>query len=106
MVEQRILNFYSKGLNHGNELIQFVFRNSLLTPSSIVKNVNFIIKKHNISYNEIFNGIKFKLNNHVNAEPWKINFINEVLLLIDNGNYVPDFAFYEFKQILNYLCTY
>ena len=33
------------------------------------------------------------------------NEFDKVFLSIDHGIYAPNFCFYEFKQILNYLCT-
>ena len=49
IMEQRILNFYIKGLSHNNDLVNYVFKNAILSYSSVVvKNINFIINKHKL----------------------------------------------------------
>ena len=71
----------------------------------MLKKLNIINKQHNLGYLEVFKGHKYKLKSTINFEQWKMNLINEVLLSIDHGIYAPNFCLYEFKQILDYLCT-
>ena len=108
MIENRILNFVIKGIHHDNELISFFFKNSLMDCrcSYLTKNINKIVKKHNLLYVNIFQNIKVKLKNVINVENdlWKIDLIKEILSLRDDNNFnflnVDDL-----NSILIFLCT-
>ena len=69
----------------------------------MTKNLNSIIKKHNLSYYNLFDGRKIKLNSFSFDNCRKIKMIKEIL-------HMRDFAFFdvpnldEMNSILDFLC--
>ena len=106
IVQQRILNFLILGLSHSNGVVNFIFRNCIMSYSSyLVKNLNIIMQQHKIRYFDIFKGKKLKLfDADIFDEKWKINFINELIDCIENDN-ISGFSRQEMSLMLNFLCT-
>ena len=93
IIEERILNFIIKGLVHENSVVNFFFKNSLVSNpfSYSLKNLNLVLGKYHIKYHQIFHGKKIKLNTNSDngRKHWKINLIKELLHSRDYEIYEP-----------------
>lgn len=83
IIMNRMLNFYLTGLNNKDNIIDFFFRNNLLSNSSYVStNISKILGKFNISYDEMFylnrNKIKCKINKKRGTKDWRCNMIENL----------------------------
>ena len=84
IVQQRTLNFYIGGLSHDNLLIRNFFYNSFTGNYSFVqRNLNIIIKNHEIEYFDIFYGRKVKFGQEECDEKWRLSIILELIELRD-----------------------
>ena len=104
VIENRQFNFLARGLNHSNDFINFIFKNSIMSNTSFVtRNVNKIISKHKLSYYDIFTDRKFRFSIDNFNDYWRINMIKEIL-------YIRDFNLYDFLNsheignLLHYNC--
>ena len=104
VIENRQFNFLARGLNHSNDFINFIFKNSIMSNTSFVtRNVNKIISKHKLSYYDIFTDRKFRFSIDNFNDYWRINMIKEIL-------YIRDFNLYDFLNsheignLLHYIC--
>ena len=89
IIQERVLNLYRQGINHQNELISNIFRNSLLTnlpPLTI--NINQILKEFKIKYSQLFQVRKIKLK-HETQNLWRINMLKELI-------HIRDFKLFNF----------
>ena len=88
IIHNRFLNFFIRGVNHDNNLIEFMFKNCLLGfDSYFVRNLNIIFEKYDIPYTDIFSRKHFKLSRRDNSQPWKPILIKELLFLRDENLY-------------------
>ena len=104
MIEQRILNFFRKMLNHDNQLVKFISSFTLSNNFSYMyKNLISILYKHSISYEKLYNNQSIKINENVSSN-WKIPIIRELILIRDQLLHV-NLNEKEIKELLKYLCT-
>ena len=62
ILQQRFLNFFVFGINHDNESIAYIFKNSLFAQNSqLLRQLNIILNSHGIPYFKIFKKAKIKL---------------------------------------------
>ena len=104
IIENRFINFLIDGVNSRSSLIKFIFRNSLTTPSKLVRNLNIVLYKHRINYSRIFNGRKIRVNDQNCVDKWRLDMIRELLCMRD-FNEINILNKNEIQNILNYLCT-
>ena len=105
-IENRILNFIRRNINHRNVIVKNIFQNSLSTNNSyLVTNINKILWKYSLKYIDIFKNKKVYLNDWSETDDWKINIINELLGFRDGIISVAGFSGAEVKYILHSLCT-
>ena len=80
ILENRILNFVIKSVNHKNCIVKNIFLNSLSGYNSYFLGiVKIIILKYGIKFIDIFKNKKFLLNETKNDNGWEIKIINELL---------------------------
>ena len=87
---QRIFNFLLKGINHDNEMVKYVFRNSIFSYSSyFARNLNIIKTKYKLEQNREFDKAKFKVKTTENTEEiWKLNMIHEILSSFNGDSFI------------------
>ena len=108
IIMSRMLNFYLTGLNNNDNIINFFFRNSLLSNSSYVStNISKILGKFDISYVGMFslnkNKIKCKRNEKFGTKVWRCNMIEE-LMNISKTNLTTILDRTEANYMLNDIC--
>ena len=105
IIEQRQLNFIIKCLNHNSKLVQNITQNAFLCGKSyIVKNVNRILSKSNISYRNLFDGKKIKIERKL-CDKWRVDLIKELLFVRDQKLYI-ELDNDQFNSVLNYVCCF
>ena len=99
----RQLNFIIKCLNHNSKLVQNITQNAFLCGKSyIVKNVNRILSKSNVSYRNLFDGKKIKIKRKL-CDKWRIDLIKVLLCVRDQKLYI-DLDNDEFDCLCFKLC--
>ena len=106
VIYNRQLNFYIRGLSHDDPMINFHFKNALVSTFSFAaKNINTILKRLMLNYSILFNGNKHKIHKETNRELWRVNMIFELCHMRDD----KDFSFLtkdEIKNLLFYISTF
>ena len=110
IIMNRILNFFTSGVNHNCALISDFFKNVLLSNSSHMStNVNTILQFLNVNYSDLFNlnkgQIRQLFENKTDEPDWRCNFMKELLFIRENQHSI-DLNENEIKMILEYLATY
>ena len=76
VIYNRQLNFYIRGLSHDDPMINFHFKNALVSTFSFAaKNINTILKRLMLNYSILFNGNKHKIHKETNRELWRVNIL-------------------------------
>ena len=105
MIYERQLNFITKGLYNDNNVVSFVFKNSLLfSKSYVIRNVNIILRHYEILYEELFLKKKFKFKYSSECD-WRINMIKEMLHMRD-FNLLEFLNVEELNLFINWLCCF
>ena len=110
IIMNRILNFFTSGLNHNCAIISDFFKNVLLSTSShMSKNVNTILQFLNVNSSDLFNlnkrQIRQLFENKTDEPDWRCHFIKELLFIREDQHSI-DLNNNEIKMILNYVSTY
>ena len=107
LICNRQLNFYIKGINNPNSLINFYFKNAFLSMSSFsITNLNNIMTMYNLPYSTLFVNRKVTLVNKTDDnEKWRINIIKELCNFKDFNNFSV-LSYNEINAILKFVCTY
>ena len=106
IIHSRMINFYINGLNHDNFIINTVFRNILVGKFSYFRrNINAILRLHNLNYDLLFENAKVKLKYKLCDEiGWKIILIKELLRIKENYDTEFMLSKPELQYILNSVC--
>ena len=89
IIETRMINFAIKGIHHPNPLVSDLFLSGLINIKSSYfgKNLNIILRKHNINYLDIFTSNRVKIQNVMGNSSWKASLIKEIISLRDFKTY-------------------
>ena len=88
IIQNRMLNFYIKGIAHCDPEISTIFKNSLLTNCSFsTKNLNIILNQFKIPYFDLFLCKKKKLNSVKCNERWRIDLIRELCIMREQRDF-------------------
>ena len=109
-IKRRILLFFEKGIKHESPSINFYFRNCLMNMnSSMFSNVSTICRISNFSIQNFSNISRADINksfkNLVKAD-WRVEFIAELMKIIDGILFLNDFNVDFIRQMLNFICTF
>ena len=109
-IKRRILLFFEKGIKHESPSINFYFRNCLMNMnSSMFSNVSAICRISNFSIQNFSNISRADINksfkNLVKAD-WRVEFIAELMKIIDGILFLNDFNVDFIRQMLNFICTF
>ena len=109
IIMSRTLNFFIGGLRHDSEVISGFFKNTLLSNSSyMLTNINTIIDKYNINYQDLFHISKAKVKKVIkeynNEYDWRSNIVKD-LLSIREGQRFSLLKPTEIKNHLHYITT-
>ena len=110
IIIQNMLSFFLNGLNHKSNMISFLFTNVLTSKSSVMlRNINTILQKANIKYEELFHinkdMVKNRLRERATQPDWRNNIIKE-LLNIRDSHLSCDLPHNEVNMMLKYLSTF
>ena len=110
IIMHRMSSFFLNGLHHSNDVVNTVFKNVLISNSSVMlRNLNTILVKHEIKYRDLFmlkkNAMKKKLETNNIVTNWRVHMIEELLNIREN-QLVCDLGQNEVKEVLHYLCTF
>ena len=107
-IYSRIICFAKKGLNHSNTLINFFFRNCVVNMYSYMsRNINIILRKLNISFNEMITRPESWLKSRcsaMSAPDWRARLVCE-LIQCREGSMQCDLDADQIKEMLTFLCT-
>ena len=109
IIMSRTINFFIGGLKHDSKVISDFFKNTLLSSSSfMLTNINTIINKYNINYQDLFSINKAKVKEIIkvynNEHDWRSNIVKE-LLSIREGQKFSILDPTEIKNRLHYITT-
>ena len=106
LLDQRILTFVQKCLNHENKLVQDVINNVLIENFSYVKrNINIIIDSYKIRYCDLFNERLLRIDMSIDTyTDWKTNIITELINCRD-GIAESILNFEEINHVIYDLCV-
>ena len=109
IIMSRMLNFFIGGLRHDSKIISDFFKNTLLSSSSfMLTNINTIINKYNINYQDLFHinkaKIKKVINDYNDEHDWRSNIVKD-LLSIREGQKFSILDPIEVKNRLHYITT-
>ena len=103
-IHKRMINFFIKGLSHDNEKVKFVFNQCLLENYSYIKrNINIIIDKNNLQYNQLLINKRINIIGN-NDENWLLNILNELLSMREN-KFFDFLSQSEINYLIFCLCT-
>ena len=110
IIMHRMLSFFLNGLNHKSNMISFLFTNVLTSKSSgMLRNINIILQKANIKYEELFhinkNMVKNRLRERATQPDWRTNIVKE-LLNIRDSQLSCGLDHNEVNTMLKYLSTF
>ena len=105
MLEQRFLNFIIEGISHDNFLVSNVFKNSIVYSSFILRNINSIFKKYNLSYEELFKNKRLVLKENINVDNWKVSVLKELIHMRD-FKLTESLSMEEIVFIINQICVF
>ena len=110
IIIHRMLCFFRNGLNHKSDMISLLFTNVLTSKSlGMLKNINIILQKANIKYEELFYINKDMVNNRLReraTQPdWRTNIVKE-LLNIRDSQLSCDLDHNAVNMMLKYLSTF
>ena len=73
------------GLDHQNESVKYIFQPPLFHQDSVVilRQINYTLEKHRISYLTLFRKHTVRLKNSMDEFSWKANVINELIYVKD-----------------------
>ena len=88
IIMHRMLSFFLNGLNHKSNMISFLFTNVLTSKySGMLRNINIILQKANIKYEELFHinkdMVKNRLRERATQLEWRTNIVEELLNIRD-----------------------
>ena len=87
IIQNRIINFCTRGLKHQNEFIKFIFNQCIIENFSYFKkNINIIINNFNLTYNDLVKIKHFNLEG-MKGETWKPNILTELLKMRDERSF-------------------
>ena len=109
IIMSRTLNFFIGGLRHDSRVISDILKNTLLSNSSyMLTNINTIIEKYNINYQDLFHISKAKVKKVIkeynNEYDWRSNIVKD-LLSTREGQRFSLLKPTEIKNHLHYITT-
>ena len=107
IVHNRFINFMRKGLVSENCLVNFMFKNSLTCPLSMIKRkLNTVLSKYDLAYLDLFEftGKKYDLVYNCQVEQWKLGLLKEVLNFRDKLS-LSFLNRNEIYNLINFICT-
>ena len=110
IIMHRMLSFFLNGLKHKSIMISFLFTNVLTSKSSdMLRNINTILQKANIKYEELFHinkvMVKNRLKERATQPDWRTNIVKE-LLDIRDGQLNCGLDHNEVNMMLKHLSTF
>ena len=110
IIMHRMSSFFINGYNHTNNVVNTFFKNTSISNSSIMKrNVNTILKKLKIKYEDFLllkkHEVKRIFQTNKTEPDWRVNMIEELLNIREN-QLECDLDQNEFKEILQYVCIF
>ena len=77
IIEQRFVNNVMYGLDHQNESVKYIFQTPLFHQDSVVilRQINYTLEKHRISYLTLFRKHTVRLKNSMGDFSWMTNAI-------------------------------
>ena len=106
----RMIAFFINGLNHKSDLISQFFKNTLLSNSSyMLVNINAILDRYDIRYDDLFlmnkTCIRKAINSYINDPDWRCSSIKELLSLRE-GQQICELDMSEINDILIHIATF
>ena len=88
IIMSRILNFFTRGLNHESNIISDFLKNTLTANSSyMLTNINTILNKYNLKYHDLFSinkaHIKKVIQTYNGEQDWRSSLVKELLSMRD-----------------------
>ena len=110
IVNFRMIVFFINGLNHESDLISQFFKNTLMSNSSyMLVNINSILNRYGIRYNDLFfmnkTCIRNVINSNIDRPDWRCRSIKE-LLSIREGQQICELNMSEINDILIHIATF
>ena len=110
IIMHRMLSFFLNGLKHKSIMISFLFTNVLTSKSSdMLRNINTILQKANIKYEELIRinkvMVKNRLKERATQPDWRANIVME-LLDIRDGQLNCGLDHNEVNVMLKHLATF
>ena len=112
IIMQRMINFFSSGINHHISMISDFFKNALLSKSSHMSaNISTILNYLDINYNDILDLSKIRIKNaflNKSEDPdWRANYIKELLHVRDRQFFIDlQLDHLDVTSILNFMSTF
>ena len=69
-----------------------------------MRNINIVLNKHNLRYQDLFNDTSFKLKSNITSENWRLCVVKELIFYRDFNEF-EFLSIDEINFILNDLCT-
>ena len=84
----RILNFFTRGLNHESSTISDFFKNTITSHSSyMLTNINTILNKYNLNCHDLFSlnkrQIKRVIQTYNGEHDWRSSLVKDLLCMRD-----------------------
>ena len=110
IIMHRMSSFFLNGLKHRSYMISSFFKNVLTSNSpGMLRNINHILQKVEMQYNEIFltnkHTIKHELKKRATQPDWRCNIVKELLDLRDN-QLISNLDQTEIKIMLKNISTF
>ena len=103
IIEERMINFYVKLINHDNSLLKYIANFSLNNNfSDFTKNIFQILNKNSISFEKLFKKERIRIKENFQHD-WRIDVLKELINMRDEL-VVSNLNLHEINNLIKYLC--